>query len=70
MMRHTGELLTRATLFRDVWHYNFVPDDSKVVDVYLGKLRRKVDGPGEPPMIRNVRGAGFILDTPQGGGTA
>jgi DNA-binding winged helix-turn-helix (wHTH) protein len=67
MMRHTGELLTRAMLFRDVWHYNFVPNDSKVVDVYLGKLRRNVDGPGEMPMIRNVRGAGFILDAPLGG---
>jgi two-component system OmpR family response regulator len=52
-------------LFRDVWHYNFVPDDSKVVDVYLGKLRRKVDGPGETAMVRNVRGRGWRL-TPEG----
>jgi hypothetical protein len=43
-----------------VWHYKFVPD-TNLVDVHLGRLRRKVDGPNEAPMIRNVRGAGFVL---------
>jgi len=33
------------------------------VDVHMGRLRHKVDGPGEVPMIHNVRGAGFILRT-------
>jgi DNA-binding response OmpR family regulator len=44
-----------------VWLYKFVPE-TNVVDVHMGKLRRKVDGSNEAPMIRNVRGAGFILD--------
>jgi DNA-binding response OmpR family regulator len=37
-----------------------------LVDVYMGKLRRKVDGSNEAPMIRNVRGAGFILNATEG----
>ena len=56
MMRRRDQLLTRATLFKEVWHYKFVPE-TNLVDVYMGRLRRKVDGPDETPMIRNVRGA-------------
>jgi Transcriptional regulatory protein, C terminal len=60
MMQRADQLLTRATLLRDVWRYNFVPA-TNLVDVHMGRLRRKVDGSNEAPMIRNVRGAGFIL---------
>jgi DNA-binding response OmpR family regulator len=62
MMQRSDKLLTKAMLFKDVWHYKFVPS-TNLVDVYLGRLRRKVDGPNETPMIRNVRGAGFVLST-------
>jgi DNA-binding winged helix-turn-helix (wHTH) protein len=61
MMQQSDKLLTRATLLKEVWNYKFVPD-TNLVDVHMGKLRRKVDGPNEPPLIRNVRGAGFVLD--------
>jgi len=60
MMQQSGKLLTRAKLFQDVWHYKFLPE-TNLVDVHMGRLRRKVDGPNEAPMIRTVRGAGFIL---------
>jgi DNA-binding response OmpR family regulator len=60
MMQRSGQLATRATLFKDVWNYKFVPQ-SNLVDVHMGRLRRKVDGKNETPMIRNVRGAGFVL---------
>ena len=62
MMERSGKLLTRAELLRDVWHYKFVPQKKNLVDVQMGLLRRKVDGPNEPPMIRSVRGAGFVMD--------
>ena len=61
MMQRSEQLLTRATLLKDVWRYKFVPE-TNLVDVHMGRLRRKVDAPNEPPMIRNVRGLGFILD--------
>jgi DNA-binding response OmpR family regulator len=60
MMQRSDELLTRAMLFKDVWHYKFVPE-TNLVDVHMGRLRRKVDGSNEASMIRNVRGAGFVL---------
>jgi Transcriptional regulatory protein, C terminal len=60
MMQRGDQLLTRAKLFQDVWHYKFLPE-TNLVDVHMGRLRRKVNGPNEPPMIRTVRGAGFIL---------
>jgi DNA-binding winged helix-turn-helix (wHTH) protein len=60
MMERSDKLLTRATLFKDVWHYKFIPE-TNLVDVHMGRLRRKVDGPNDAPMIRSVRGAGFAL---------
>jgi DNA-binding winged helix-turn-helix (wHTH) protein len=60
MMQRSDNLLTRAALLKDVWHYNFVPE-TNLVDVHMGRLRRKVDGSNEAPMIRNVRGVGFVL---------
>jgi two-component system OmpR family response regulator len=63
MMRRKDQLLTRAMLFEEVWNYKFVPQ-SNLVDVHMGRLRRKIDTPDEPPMIHNVRGEGFILRAP------
>jgi DNA-binding winged helix-turn-helix (wHTH) protein len=63
MMQRNDKLLTRATLLKEVWHYKFVPE-TNLVDVHMGRLRRKVDGPNEAPLIRNVRGAGFVLSAP------
>lgn len=61
MMRRCDQLLTRAMLLEEVWNYKFVPATTNLVDVHMGRLRHKVDGPGEPQMIQNVRGSGFIL---------
>lgn len=63
LMRHSGEVVTRAVLFEEVWHYRFDPR-TNLVDVHIGRLRRKVDIQGESPMIHSVRGTGFILRAP------
>jgi DNA-binding response OmpR family regulator len=63
MMQRSGKLLTREMFLKEVWQYKFVPE-TNLVDVHMGRLRRKVDGANETPMIRNVRGAGFVLSTP------
>jgi DNA-binding response OmpR family regulator len=60
MMRRSDKLLTREALLKEVWHYKFVPE-TNLVDVHMGQLRRKVDGSDEAPMIRTVRGLGFVL---------
>jgi len=62
MMQRSDQLLTRAMLLEEVWNYKFVPA-TNLVDVHMGRLRHKVDGPNDVPMIHNVRGAGFILRT-------
>jgi two-component system OmpR family response regulator len=63
MMRREGQVLTRAMLLENVWNYRFVPQ-TNLVDVHIGRLRRKVDAHDEPPMILSVRGAGFVLRAP------
>jgi two-component sensor histidine kinase len=60
MMRRKEQVLTRTMLLEDVWNYKLAPQ-TNLVDVHMGRLRRKVDEPHEAPMIRNVRGVGFIL---------
>jgi DNA-binding winged helix-turn-helix (wHTH) protein len=60
MMQHSDQLLARGTLLHDVWHCKFIPKTNRV-DVHMSRLRHKVDGPNEMPMIHNVRGVGFIL---------
>jgi two-component sensor histidine kinase len=63
MMQRSNRLLTRAMLLKEVWNYRFVPR-TNLVDVHMGRLRRKVNEPHEIPTIHNVRGAGFILRAP------
>jgi DNA-binding winged helix-turn-helix (wHTH) protein len=63
MMQRNDKLLTRASLLKEVWNYKFVPE-TNLVDVHMGRLRRKVDGPNDALLIRNVRGAGFVLSAP------
>ena len=64
LVRRPGRIVTRSMLLQDVWGYRFEPR-SNVVDVHMSKLRRKVDAPDEPQLIRNVRGEGYRLDEPR-----
>jgi DNA-binding winged helix-turn-helix (wHTH) protein len=64
MMRRQGQVLTRAMLFSEVWNYKFIPN-SNLVDVHMGRLRRKIDQADEWPMICSIRGQGFVLRAPQ-----
>lgn len=60
MMRRPNMVLTRTMLLEDVWNYRFVPQ-TNLVDVHIGKLRRKIDAAGEAPLIQSIRGSGFKL---------
>ena len=61
MLRHQGQVLTRTMLLERVWDFAFDPT-TNVVDVHVSRLRRKLEGPGEKPVIRTLRGAGYALD--------
>jgi DNA-binding response OmpR family regulator len=50
-------------LFEEVWNYHHV-EPTNVIDVHIGKLRRKIDPDGATTMIQTVRGAGYILRAP------
>lgn len=63
LVRHHGQVVTRAMLFEQVWHYHFDPR-TNLIDVHIGRLRRKVDLPGEAPLIHTIRGVGFVLRAP------
>jgi DNA-binding response OmpR family regulator len=66
LMRHPGAVLTREHISEHAWDQNYDPL-SNVIDVYIGRLRRKVDAPGEAAMLETVRGAGYRLSAPGGG---
>lgn len=60
LMTHAGTVVSRARLLNNVWELNFDPG-TKVVDVYIRYLRQKVDGAGAKPLIRTVRGFGYMV---------
>jgi len=60
MARNYRRVLSRDLLLSRVWGLEF-GIGTNVVDVYIGYLRKKVDAPGETPLIKTVRGAGYAL---------
>ena len=60
MMRHTGQVLTRTMIFEAVWGCRFDPG-TNLIDVHVGRLRKKVETPGERPLIRTIRGSGYLF---------
>ena len=61
LMRHTGRVLTRTMIFEAVWGYHFDPG-TNVIEVHIGRLRRKLDPPGREQLIHTVRGVGYVLE--------
>jgi two-component system, OmpR family, response regulator len=64
LVRNAGEVVSRAMLLQHVWDLHFDPM-TNVIDVYVGRVRRRVDGGGAYPLIRTVRGVGFCLRAPR-----
>ncbi|CAE6833191.1 Transcriptional regulatory protein CusR [Paraburkholderia aspalathi] len=60
MMRHAGQVLTRTMIFEAVWGCRFDPG-TNLIDVHVGRLRKKVETPGERPLIRTIRGSGYLF---------
>jgi two-component system OmpR family response regulator len=60
MMQHAGRTITRTMLFEAVWGYHFDPG-SKLIDVHIGRLRKKIDSLDATTLIQTVRGIGYVL---------
>jgi len=55
-----GHLVSRTDIWEHIYEFNSSAS-SNVVDVYIGYLRKKIEQPGKPALIRTVRGRGYIL---------
>jgi DNA-binding response OmpR family regulator len=64
LMRNSGQVVTRTMLFEAVWNYSY-DERTNVIEVHIGRLRRKVDAEGDAPMLHTVRGAGYVLRSPE-----
>ena len=64
LARHAGQVVTRTMMLEKIWNYHFDPG-SNVVDVHIGRLRRKLEEGFPAPILHTVRGAGYRL-SPEG----
>ncbi len=63
LVRNEGRVVSRAMLLRHVWDLHFDPS-TNIIDVYVGRLRRKVDDQQAYPLIHTVRGVGYCFRAP------
>ena len=63
LVRNEGEVVPRAMLLQHVWDLHFDPT-TNIIDVYVGRVRRKVDGQQAYPLIHTVRGVGYCVRAP------
>ena len=63
LVRNEGQVVPRAMLLQQVWDLQFDPT-TNIIDVYVGRVRRKVDSQYTYPLIHTVRGVGFCVRAP------
>jgi DNA-binding response OmpR family regulator len=60
LMQQVGQVCPRFLLLREVWDYNFDPG-TNLVDVYIRKLREKIDSEGSASLLHTIRGVGYMM---------
>jgi len=60
LLAHKGQVVTRTMMLEHIWDYNFDPM-TNVIDVHVGRLRRKMDEGFDSSIIETVKGAGYII---------
>ena len=63
-MYHPNQVVTRDMIEQHIWNYDF-ECSSNVIDVYVRRLRRKIDDPFEVKLLATIRGIGYRLVSPQ-----
>ena len=63
LVRNQGQIVPRAMLLQHVWDLHFDPM-TNIIDVYVGRVRRKVDAGQAYPLIHTIRGIGFCVRAP------
>jgi two-component system, OmpR family, response regulator len=64
LVRNEDRIVSRAMLLQHVWDLHFDPT-TNIIEVYVGRVRRKVDGQQAYPLIHTVRGIGYCLRAPR-----
>ncbi len=67
MARNPGVVLSREQLENQIWNYEY-SGSSNNIDVYISRLRKKLDGPGPVKLLHTIRGAGWVLKEDKTGG--
>lgn len=60
LMRNKGKIVSRSMITQHVWQYNFDPE-TNIIDVYIKRLRAKIERPGSPKLLNSIRGVGYRL---------
>ena len=60
LMAHEGSIVTRAMLLEEIWGFHFDPG-TNIVETHICRLRAKIDRGGDVPLIRTVRGSGYLI---------
>jgi DNA-binding response OmpR family regulator len=63
LMRSPGRVLTRVQICEQVWDYHFDPG-TNLVDVYIQRLRKKIDGASPVKLLETIRGVGYRINVP------
>ena len=67
LMYHPNQVVTREMIEQHIWNYEF-ESESNVIDVYVRRLRRKIDDPFATKLLTTVRGVGYRLQPPSAQG--
>ncbi|HLP69663.1 response regulator transcription factor [Ciceribacter azotifigens] len=60
LMKNAGQVVTRTMLLENVWDYHFDPQ-TNVIDVHVSRLRSKIEKDFDKPLLKTVRGAGYMI---------
>jgi len=66
LLYHPNQVVTRELIEQHIWNYDF-ESESNVIDVYVRRLRRKIDDPFATKLLTTVRGVGYRLQPPERG---
>ena len=61
LLRNANQVVTRTMLLENVWEYHFDPQ-TNVIDVHISRLRQKIDRPFEKPVLKTIRGDGYMIE--------
>lgn len=63
LLRHAGQTVTRTMLLEGLWNYDF-DTRTNIIDAHVSRLRAKIDRGFDVPLLRTLRGVGYVLDAP------